>query len=1216
MGKRSICRLLALLGSLTMLVGAADKKVPVVKAEGTGMELTDLRVNHLRDTEEKGILGTDQTPVFSWVNEMDGYNRAVSRYQVILASTEEKAENGRGDVWDSGQVAGSSTAEIVYEGPALKSKTAYFWRARIWDETGRASNWSRTARFETGILHGEEWQGSWIGASTQAPALTQGRWIWRTDGAPAGQIPAAVQYFRGRFQTTSEKTVASAILSCTADDYGTVYLNGKPAVDISNQAGAWMSGGAADVTSFLRPGENVLAARVTNTESGFAGFIAVMNIRYTDGTQETFATGSGWRCASSAPETFAEPGFDDRSWLSPDQAIAYGGDPWGERVHLTLSGAAAPRLRKSFSVDKEVRQARAYVCGLGLFELTVNGVQPDDTVLNPAHTQYNKTVMYRVFDVTERLRPGENVLGVELGKSWLNETCNLWGWDQAVWRDDPKLLMELTLTYADGTSETLSTGEDWLASVGGPTLYNSILFGEEYDARRAQPGWNLPGGSTAGWEKAVLAREPGGGLTAQNIPPIRRVRTLDKTVTRLGDGRYIVSLPEMTTGWAAVTFRGLTEGRQIVLSYGETLNADGSLFDFTNMGMFGRTLQQDIYTAAGAGEETFEPKFSYKGYQYMQIEGYDGELRPEDVICYQLRNDVEVTSALETGNELVNTLHDNMVRTMLNNFQSKPTDTPVWEKNGYTGDNNITMETFAYNLDISAFIPKYLGDVRDTQDDRGVVPDIAPCAPNWGYTNIPVWNTVYTTGVYDMQRYFAQDSLTKEHYASMKKLVDNYLTEMKTTGWIWDYPDQLADWVSPAGTDPNAVIQPQSAEGSYICSNAYLYLAVSRLAEMADACGYEEDAAGYRQAAGHIRTAFNRKFYKPEEQIYDTGWWDGSRGDKTRYRQTSNLLPLALGMVEEENRAGVLRNLVADIEAKSYHLDTGMVGTKYLLPVLTENGYADVAYKILTQNTYPSWGYWVEQGATTTWELYENTTRSRDHFFLGTYDEYLFKYLAGIREVKDGYETVSIRPVLLKGIGHVDASLYTVRGKLASRWALQDGGTAALSFTIPAGCTAVVDIPSDDGVVTAGGSGLDAHPGVRKFEKVEGAVRVTIGSGQYTFFTTVDPERYERHVLKLEAPQGIDATVTVDGTEYTLPAALRVTGGVHTLSAASNDARYAFSHWQGTVYAGENPIDVRLLEDSRLEAVFAYTGGETAGETVSLSLSVPEGGVLRINGKS
>ncbi|MBQ7364775.1 MAG: family 78 glycoside hydrolase catalytic domain [Clostridia bacterium] len=754
---------------------------------------------------------------------------------------------------------------------------------------------------------------------------------------------------------------------------------------------------------------------------------------------------------------------------------------------------SAPMFRKTFLLRSTLASARLYLSGLGLYEVKINGAFADDTVLNPAHTQYEDTVHYRVFDLSTLLTSGSNVLTVELGDGFYHNDVGVWNWQNAVWRDRPKLRAMLYLTYADGTEDTIVTDESWRVKTDGPILSNNILLGDRYDARREEGGWLNADFDDSHWAFATAAAEPQGKLVFGEMEPMRRLQSFVPEVSRLSDGTYLIKAPVMTTGWVKLCLDA-PEGETITVTYGEQLQKDGYLKKPTD---FGIAFQIDHYTAKGVKGECYEPKFSYKGYRYVQVENYSGSLTPEDVTCYFIANDVASSATLETGNALINRLHLAMRRTVHNNLQGKPTDTPVWEKNGWTGDFHVSLESICFNYAILPFTLKFLKDLEDAADERGVVPVIAPTA-NWGLGNQVVWNGVLINAVYEMLCFYGSRSTVERFWQAMTRQVAAYLCELEKRDLIWQN-DQLADWVAPfGGMDPDAPTAACPSEGSSICGTGYVYLILSRMAEMASLLDKQEEAAFYKKSAERLYTAFHNAFYNAEKGIYESAFWDGS-SSRSRYRQTSNLVPLAFGLCPEEHRGRVIENLVRDIAAKNNHLDTGMVGTKLLLPILSEAGHHELAVDILTNTTYPSWGYWIEQGSDTTWEGFENTARSHNHYFLGTYDEWLFRYLAGVHDMTDGFKTVTLFPRITPRVGYVRCHLQTVRGELVSDWELQKDSSLLIRLRIPIGTTARVILPCRDASFLKTQGALFS-PDAYAFEN--NRLALTLESGNYRFLIT------------------------------------------------------------------------------------------------------------------
>ncbi len=714
---------------------------------------------------------------------------------------------------------------------------------------------------------------------------------------------------------------------------------------------------------------------------------------------------------------------------------------------MTVNDRFAPIFRKKFNIKKQIHDAHIKICGLGLFELKINGNLPDDTLLNPAHTQYGKTVLYRNFDITEFILDGENEITVELGNSFFNETTSVWNWQKASWRSAPKLIADIVLSYSDGTTETVFTDETWLVTHDGPITKNSIYYGETHDLRRTE----------FNWKNAVFVDAPEGKLKLQDMPPIRKISVFKpKSIKLMSDGSYVITSPEMTTGWAKISL-DIPEGTKITVTYGEKLDDKGLVQRIgINEGRDGAWwpdayIQQDCFIAKN-GNNTLEPKFSYKGFRYIQIDGCPCEIMENDIEIYRIANDVEHISDFSCSDELINKLHRIMKRTLLNNFQWKPTDTPVWEKNGWLGDANCALHVMMLNFDMNKYMQSFVDIMDDCFKEYGKVPVIVPTA-DWGVGNSPVWNTIFVFAVEALINYCNNTEYAEKIYPDLKDFALNDIKELKSLGWVWGTRG-LSDWLSPSGNE-NAETAADPSEGAEICCTAFIYRMLESMIFIAEKLGKSEDKAIYEEARKCIYKAFNEKFFVADKNIYQTTFWRES-GIRTQYRQTSNLLPLAFGMVPEEKRKTVAENLVNDIIGKDYHLDTGCTGTRFILPVLFDNGYADTAFMILTQKTYPGWGYWVECGADSAWEAWENTTRSQNHYFLGTFDEALFTHIAGIKNIRDGYRSFTVMPELFCGLESANASIKTPLGRLSVEWKKKTDGRFDVTIEIPDGAKAEI----------------------------------------------------------------------------------------------------------------------------------------------------------------
>ena len=772
----------------------------------------------------------------------------------------------------------------------------------------------------------------------------------------------------------------------------------------------------------------------------------------------------------------------------------------------------APMLRKGFTLNKAVKNAKIYICGLGLFELKVNGQIPDNSVLNPADTQYQETVSYCAYDVTALLQEGNNAMSVELGCGFYNLSTDISvGFSSGVWKDDPKLLLELHVEYEDGSKETIVSDESWRCYEDGPIRSDNIYCGEIYDAGKEVEGWTEADFDDSSWKNVRLADAPAGKLKYENMEPMRRVRSFMPTVEQLDENTWLVYCPEYCTGWARIAFRDAQKGQNIRIRYfqrdyerktGLTLTEKEDVY----------ALQSYTYIAKGVAGETYEPKFSYAGYELIEITGYTGQLRPEDIVCYTVASDVEIIGDFSSGNTMVNKLHEAMVRTMVCNMQGKPTDTPIFEKLGWTGDYNGTIKTFNYNFDVSNFLGHFLHNLRDTGHaygkEEGHLIEFAPAGHGSGYF-APVWTQMYVNSIYAAWHENGQFSLVEEHYDNMRKNADYYIRKINggAEKWIWEASElgtasgqnnMLGDWAAPTnGSAPTA-----PPEGGSLYNTAAVYRVMREMAEICNAMGDVFAAENYKVAADNIQASFNRYYYNAEKGYYESDYRSESQSFEVRseYRQALNLVALHMGFTTEENHDIVLENLLADIRKKNNHADVGSVGAELILPVLTREGCHDLALQVLLQTDYPSWGGWITTGSTTCLEGWKTTNRSFCHYFLGTYDEWFYQNLGGIQDPRDGYKTVTICPEIYPELRFVNASVNTVRGTLVSNWKVDENNRLTMTVTVPVGTTADILLPVSAGhTVMLNGAALAEQAGVLEIGTSGDRILVKVTSGSYNF---------------------------------------------------------------------------------------------------------------------
>ena len=734
----------------------------------------------------------------------------------------------------------------------------------------------------------------------------------------------------------------------------------------------------------------------------------------------------------------------------------------------------APLFRKTFEVNGKIKSAKIAVCGLGYHELRVNGEKVGDHVLDPGYTRYDRRMLYVTHDVTKLLKSGKNALGVMLGNGFYNVTTkNAWDFDNAPWRAAPRVCLVLKIETDKGQS-ILVTDSSWKTQTGA-IVYDNIYGGETYDARLEKSGWDTAGFDDSGWNAAKIVASPGGKLTQQTLPPIRVTRTIKPAkLTEPKPGVFVFDMGENTTGWAQLSVKGAA-GTCVKLRFAERLNKDGTLDNFHIAEHTGRRdpggrFQTEEYICKGTGSsETYEPRFTYHGFQYVEVTGYPGKPTLDSLRGRIAHTDLKSIGEFACSNELLNKIQAATRRSYLSNFFSIPTDCPHREKNGWTGDAHLAAEQGLLNFDSASAYTKWIQDLADEQKPTGELPGIVPSS-GWGYEwgNGPAWDSAFLLLPYYVYQYTGDSSLLTTHYGQMKRYVD-YLTTRADNGIV---SIGLGDWV------PYETETPVN-----VTSTAYYYRDALIVAEAARLLGNAKDAAKYSALASSIKQAFNAKFYNKATGLYANG------------SQTALSCALYQGLTTPENRVVVLRNLVNAIEKRNYHIDTGILGAKYVLNTLMENGREDVAFRIVTQKDLPSWGWWIEQGATTLWEDWKGEA-SRNHIMFGDISAWFYKALAGIRTdlSSPGYGQIVIRPFVPEGLTFARASYDSVRGKIVSDWKI-DQGLLTLSVTLPANTTGEIYVPIQ------GDNAVQAPEGVTFKDRTGGYTIYSVGSGTYTFTT-------------------------------------------------------------------------------------------------------------------
>lgn len=702
----------------------------------------------------------------------------------------------------------------------------------------------------------------------------------------------------------------------------------------------------------------------------------------------------------------------------------------------------APYFRKKFTTGKKIKSARAYIAVGGLYELYINGEKIGNHRLDPLYTRFDRRNLYVTYDVTGQLRNGDNAIGVLLGNGWYNHQSKaVWDFDRAPWRNRPAFCLDLRITYSDGSVETIPTDLSWKTS-SGALVFNSIYTGEHYDARLEQKGWNTPDFDDSKWRGVGLRGVPSQNVVAQQVRPIRNVLTIPaKSVNKINDKTYVFDFGQNMAGVTNIKVSG-EEGTEVRIMHGERLFDNGCI-DMSNIDVYYRgdkekdPFQTDILVLSG-GEDEFMAKFNYKGFRYVEVTSDKPiELNQNSLTAFFMHSDVPASGEIKTSSELVNKLWWATNNAYLSNLMGYPTDCPQREKNGWTGDGHFAIETALYNFDGITVYEKWLADHRDEQQPNGVLPDIIPTG-GWGYgtDNGLDWTSTIAIIPWNLYMFYGDSKPLADCYENIKRYVD-YVDRTS--------PNHLTSW------GRGDWVPVKSRSNKEFTSSVYFYVDTKILATAAKLFNKQDDYTYYTALAEKIKEAVNNKYLNKETGIYAGG------------SQTELSVPLQWKIVPEDMIAKVAKNLAKKVEEAGFHLDVGVLGAKAILNALSENGYPETAYKVAAQDTYPSWGWWIVNGATTlleNWDLKAERDISDNHMMFGEIGGWFYKGLGGIfpDPEQPGFKHIILRPNFVKELKHFEAKHDSPYGQIISKW---EWNRKKINYevVVPANSTATLYLP-------------------------------------------------------------------------------------------------------------------------------------------------------------
>jgi alpha-L-rhamnosidase len=1010
----------------------------------------DLRCEYRRNP-----LGIDvEQPRLAWRLEAAPGARGVaqSAYRILAASGPALLEPGKADLWDSGRQPGSRTIQISYAGKPLASGMTVYWKVASIDAAGAAA-WSDAAHWSMGILRPAEWGAQWIGREEDS--------IYKHPDSPSRQLESA-QWINGGARFTATLRVPAGLVRAravfAADQNFELFLNGER---IGKGTFAAMPQ-VFEVQPFLKTGENRVEVIAKRGDGPAGRLIGSIRLETAAGPASSLVTSTAWQ-ADGKPAT----------------AVPYSGD-LGYREERVLP---ARYLRREFNASKPVRRATAYIAGLGLYELFVNGRRVGNDVLQPNLSEYDKRIYYNTHDITSLVGSGANAIGVVLGNGryWaprflVPAPIRSYG--------TPRLLARIEVEHTDGSKTVVVSNGSWRLTANGPIRANNEFDGEEYDARMELKGWAEPGFNQTSWEPAQPVISPSGILAAQMAEPLRVMETLKPvSKTQPRPGVWIFDMGQNMVGWARLRVNA-PPGTRITLRFAETLDSRGLLY-VDNLRSARAT---DQYTTRGGGTEVWEPSFTYHGFRFVEVTGYPGE-PPMDAVEGRVVHDaMERTGSWESSNPLLTQLYKNIYWGVRGNYRSIPTDCPQRdERQGWLGDRSVVSRGETWLFDVAAFYTKWEQDIEDAQKTDGSIPVVAPAY--WPFYNEEItWASTFLLVPSVLNDLYGDTRVIERHYPAMRRWVHHM------RGYIRDglMPrDSYADWCVPP-EKPELIHSQDPArktEGQFLAT-AYFIRMLGLMERYAKIAGHPEDSKEYTALAASMSAAFNRHYFNQQSGLYANG------------TQTSSIMPLAFNIAEQKNRKTLFDNLIHKIDVESNgHVGVGLIGAQWLMRTLSDNGRPDVAYRIATQKTYPGWGYMIEKGATTIWELWNGDTadpamNSGNHVMqIGDLTLWLNETLAGIRPdpAAPAFTRFTIRPTPVEGLDWVKASRQTPHGEIRVHWR-RSGVAFDLDATVPPNTTATIVLPGTLAKVPAGLRPLPPQDGRPAYLAVSGDYSLSVAT--------------------------------------------------------------------------------------------------------------------------
>lgn len=990
----------------------------------------------------------DKNPRLSWILTSSEFAQYQQSARILVASSIELLEHHTGDLWDSGELISSDTA-FDYAGATLKPGSRYWWKVQVTNSEGKISSWSKPAFFGVGLTP-EQWKAEWIGFDKTReldlpPAPFEGaKWIWAFDSAGK---PVEETVYVGVLNLPEDVHIAHSEMAITVSGKYRFYWGLEQFGMSDDRPECWRRPYIRPMSERLHGGANLFVIKASQTSSDPVGLLFKLTVRTEKGEEFTLVSDETWR---HEIETDPFTVTDCSKWSQCRAVANYGDAPWGT-VYGTVNILPPPAvLRSTFPTSKPIKQATLYATAFGWFDIQLNGTRVNESYFDPGWTDYHKRLYYRAYDVTSKLDEGVNVIGCVLADGWYSGYIG-WCHQRDVYGRYPRFRAQLHIDYQDGTQEIFGTDSSWKASIG-PTLEADILMGETYDARRELRDWQSRDYNDASWSPVNSGSELNPLLQAHPSQPVVSLDTEQfqpVEISHLASDCYIFNLGQNFAGIVRLKVKGASPGQVIRIRHGERLKSDGTLYTF-NL----RTARAtDTYICRGDAEEVWSPRFTFHGFQYVEVTGLTEAPSSDTITGIPLSSDTPRSGGFECSDAFLNKLASNVYWGQRSNFIDIPTDCPQRdERLGWCDGTWTFIGAASLRADVQQFYNKWSVDLDDAQWPDGLFPWLAPLVVTvpdvsgrmW-VSSSPAWADAGIICPWMVYEIYGDRRQLAVHYPAMVKQVEWYRKTSQPS--LLPPPEHkcLGDWLNH-----NAPVPPDVFRTMFFAHSVDL---VSRTAAV---IGRQEDAAHYTNLFEQLKSLFSEHYIRPDGSIL---------GDC----QSGYALAIAFDLLNSHQQKKAAEHLIRCIRENNWSITTGLEATLPLMIALSKIERDDVAYRLLHNEHFPSWNFSIKNGATTIWERWDSWTpetgfgdanmNSFNHFSIGSVYQWMVEHIGGIRRSDIGYKHFIIGPVPGGKVTEASSHYDSVNGRIESAWKIT-GNTMRLKLLIPANTTATVILPA------------------------------------------------------------------------------------------------------------------------------------------------------------